>query len=408
MKILFYGLNYEPELIGIGKYSGEMALWLTQQGNEVRVITSPPFYPAWKVWPNFSKWFFSQSKVNGLTIWRCPLFVPLKPRTLLRILHLFSFALSSLPILMAQVFWRPNIVILVAPTLFCAPGALLLAGITGAKSILHIQDFEVDAMFALDLTSKISNIGIQKKIILSFESLILRCFNLVSTISSGMMQTAIDKGVDINKLILLPNWSEINRFKNIGSSRNLLSELGVPTDKKIILYSGNFGEKQGLENVILAAQQLQDRGDLVFLLVGEGSSESRLMAMSRELNLTNVIFRPLQSFDDFPCLLASADVHLVIQKRVIANAVLPSKLTNILSIGGNAVITADISTALGRLTLDNPGIAILIEPESVDALISGIQEALLMPRFNKFAQAYANKFLDKDMILMKFIEEISI
>jgi len=39
-------------------------------------------------------------------------------------------------------------------------------------------------------------------------------------------------------------------------------------------------------------------------------------------------------------LLASADGHLVIQKRGAADAVLPSKLTNILAAGGNAVITA--------------------------------------------------------------------
>jgi len=36
-------------------------------------------------------------------------------------------------------------------------------------------------------------------------------------------------------------------------------------------------------------------------------------------------------------LLASADGHLVIQKRGAADAVLPSKLTNILAVGGNAL-----------------------------------------------------------------------
>ena len=39
MKILLYGINYSPELTGIGKYSGEMARWLAAQGHDVRVVT---------------------------------------------------------------------------------------------------------------------------------------------------------------------------------------------------------------------------------------------------------------------------------------------------------------------------------------------------------------------------------
>lgn len=49
MKFLLYGINYKPELTGIGKYSGEMAEWLAAQGDDVRVITAPPYYPAWKI-----------------------------------------------------------------------------------------------------------------------------------------------------------------------------------------------------------------------------------------------------------------------------------------------------------------------------------------------------------------------
>lgn len=45
MKILVYGINYSPELTGIGKYTGEMVAWMAREGHEVRVITAPPYYP---------------------------------------------------------------------------------------------------------------------------------------------------------------------------------------------------------------------------------------------------------------------------------------------------------------------------------------------------------------------------
>ncbi len=54
MKILVYGINYSPELTGIGKYTGEMVEWLAAQGHEVRVITAPPYYPQWQVGENHS------------------------------------------------------------------------------------------------------------------------------------------------------------------------------------------------------------------------------------------------------------------------------------------------------------------------------------------------------------------
>ena len=49
MKILIHGINFAPDLIGIAKYTGEMAGWLAAQGHAVRVVTAPPYYPAWRV-----------------------------------------------------------------------------------------------------------------------------------------------------------------------------------------------------------------------------------------------------------------------------------------------------------------------------------------------------------------------
>lgn len=62
MKILVYGINYSPELTGIGKYTGEMVEWLAAQGHEVRVITAPPYYPQWQVGENYSAWRYKRER----------------------------------------------------------------------------------------------------------------------------------------------------------------------------------------------------------------------------------------------------------------------------------------------------------------------------------------------------------
>ncbi|WP_324746150.1 glycosyltransferase WbuB [Pseudomonas veronii] len=401
MKILLYGINYSPELTGIGKYSGEMAGWLAAQGHEVRVVTAPPYYPDWKVWQGFSSWRFSKRQEAGVTVIRCPLYVPSRPTAINRLLHLASFSLSSAFAAFAQLRWKPDLVILVVPTMFCAPQAVALAKLTGAMSVLHIQDYEVDALFGLSIAK---GDGL-KRFAFAAERALLRAFDRVSTISSGMLQRAAEKGVTKEQLRFFPNWSETARFQKVPRDAELLRRLGVDPDKQVLLYSGNIGEKQGLECVINAAERLAERTELVFLLVGEGAGKARLLDMSLQRNQTNVVFAPLQPYDDLPALLASADCHLVIQKRGAADAVLPSKLTNILAVG-NALITADPETSLGLLCSEHPGIATLVEPESVDALIMGIEAVLAMTAPNMTAIDYAHEFLDKDRILTRFLTEI--
>ena len=101
-----------------------------------------------------------------------------------------------------------------------------------------------------------------------------------------------------------------------------------------------------------------------------------------------------------------ADCHLVVQKRGAADAVLPSKLTNILAVGGNAVITAEAHTELGQLCDTQPGIAVCVEPESVPALVVGIEQALNMPKENAIARDYAERTLEKENVLNQFIADI--
>ncbi|HGH5394007.1 glycosyltransferase WbuB [Raoultella planticola] len=404
MKVLVYGINFSPELTGIGKYTGEMVEWMTDHGVDVHVITAPPYYPEWKISKGYSSIRYKLENTR-YPIYRCPLYVPREKSTVKRILHLLSFSFTSFFSLLKQTSWKPDYIICIAPTMFCFPGSYFLKKITSSKLMLHIQDYEVDAMLGLGMT-KHKQLGLMAS---AFERWCLRKADIVSTISNSMVDKAVSKGVSKDRILYFPNWSEVERFRNVteGAIDKIASILGVSRTKKIVLYSGNIGEKQGLEIILEVAKMMQSNVNIIFLIVGDGLGKHELEKRCYSLGITNILFRPLQPYEYLPALLKLADCHLVIQRRGAADSVLPSKLTNILAVGGNSVITADPDTELGKLCSLYPGIAINVEPESASALASGITESLNLNRENEVASRYAETNLNKNSILGKLIDSLN-
>lgn len=405
MRILIHGINYAPELVATGKYTAEMAEWLAGRGHDVRVITAPPYYPAWKVEKGYSSWFYRKELLFGVTVWRCPLWVPKRPKTLTRLLHLATFALSSFPVLIGQVFWRPDVIFVVEPPLFCAPQALLAARLSGAKAWLHVQDFEIEAFFGLGFGSSSS----LKRLVIKLESYLMRRFDHLSTISPTMLQRLLRLNIPRERASLFPNWVDLDTIRPVDPVSDLRAEWGIASDRKIVLYAGNMGEKQGLEIVLDAATILNtERQDIVFLMVGDGASRDKIAADAEQRQLRNVLFKPLQPLNKLHGLLSTADVHLVVQKRGAADAVMPSKLTGILAAGGRAVITADHDTELGRMVNDYPGIAQLVPPDNSPELAKAISEMLAaQDRFNPVARAFAEKHLAMQAILQGLERQLS-
>ncbi|OIO68677.1 MAG: colanic acid biosynthesis glycosyltransferase WcaI [Zetaproteobacteria bacterium CG12_big_fil_rev_8_21_14_0_65_55_1124] len=402
MRILIHGINYAPELTGIGKYTGEMAAWLVAQGHKVCVVTAPPYYPEWKVALGYSTSYYKHEDIDGLYVWRCPLYVPAKPSGLNRIMHLASFSLSSLPIMIRQILWKPDVVIVVEPPLFCAPSAWLVARLSRAKCWLHIQDFEVDAAFDLGIIPY----AWMKHMASAIERWVMRRFDAVSTISHSMLNSLRKKGVD--EPILFPNWSDISSMRFDGSGRTLFrAKLGVGEGQCLCLYSGNIAVKQGLEILLEVAEKLPD---FRFVICGDGVNRKALQDEVDRLELANIAFLPLQPLERLPAMLSAADIHLVIQRRGAADLVMPSKLANILAIGGPAIVTVEEDSELGRLAEgDNPCV-FRCDPENAEKLETAIVQLYgnkdMVEKISINARVYAEQQIDMERVLGKFEQSL--
>jgi colanic acid biosynthesis glycosyl transferase WcaI len=400
VKLLFYGINFAPELTGIGKYTGEMAQWLAQAGHEVRVITAPPYYPAWKVGDGHSASAYRTETWHGVRVMRTPLWVPAQPGGLKRLLHLASFALSSLPVLCAQWRWKPDVVWVVEPPLMCAPAAVAFASLRGARSWLHIQDYEVDAAFDLGLIKGAT----LRRWVQRAERWLMRRFDRVSAISGRMVDRALTKGVAPTRMVHFPNWVDISGITPLGAPSAYRAELGLAPDAVVALYSGNMGNKQGLDILADVARLLQDDPRIQFVLGGNGSGRADLQVRCAGLN--NVRFLDLQPLERLNDWLGLADVHLLPQRADAADLVMPSKLTGMLASGRAVLATALPETELCRVVEHDAVCGVVVPPENPVAMAHALRALAADPTHRATLGAngrrHAEAEMSQDVILRRF------
>ena len=396
MRILIYGINFSPELTGIGKYSGEMAEWLAAAGHEVHIVTAPPYYPEWKVADGYAAWRYSRELKAGVSIWRCPLWVPAQPSGLKRLLHLASFALSSLPVMLGQVFWRPHLILVIEPPLFCAPAAWMCARLSGAKAWLHVQDFEVDAAFELGILRALWLRGLVSKL----ESWLMRRFDRVSTISPNMVRRLIQKNVAQDKTVFFSNWVDIDAIFPLRTPSAMRQQLGIASARTVALYSGNMGEKQGLEIVLESAARLVREDNIQFILCGDGAVRQRLQ--QQYAGLPNVLWLPLQPLARLNDLLNMANIHLLPQRSGAEDLVMPSKLTGMLASGRPVVATANKGTQIADALLD---CGVVVEPDNVsqfsEAILQLARDAGKCAVLGEKAREYAIRHWARESVLQE-------
>jgi colanic acid biosynthesis glycosyl transferase WcaI len=370
-RLLVVALNYAPELTGIGKYVGEMTEWLADRRVDIRVVTAPPYYPAWSVSVDYNARRYSRERLAGAKVFRCPIWVPREPRALSRILHLLSFAITSLPVMLWQaVFWRPDVVFVVEPPICAAPGALLAARLAGARAWLHVQDLEIDAAFELGLLQA----GLLRRVVLMAERWLMRRFDHVSNISEGMQGKLRAKGVSGSRIVYFPNWVDVRLIRPLEEPSPMRRELGIAAGTHVLLYSGNMGEKQGLDVIMDVARQFVADRDVLFLLCGDGAVRPRISRTASQL--PNVRLIPLQPLARFNELLNLADVHLLPQRAAAEDLALPSKLGPILASGRPVVASARLGSDIARFA-DSGGL--VVPPGDTVAFEQAIRRLLASP-----------------------------
>ena len=215
----------------------------------------------------------------------------------------------------------------------------------------------------------------------------------VFTITNALKEILVENGVEENKIFILPNAIDSEKFKMIKRDKALEKELAVQ-DKPVIGYIGSFVEYEGLDLLLEACAMLKERHGDVFklLLVGDGDTMQLLRRTSQFLQLEEqVIFTGRVPHDEVERYYSLIDIAPLPRKgyRVCE---LVSPLKPFEAMGAGKVLVTSSVRALAEI-VDDGVTGLVFEKDNATDLAEKLELVLLDSGLRKKIGANANKWV---------------
>ena len=180
------------------------------------------------------------------------------------------------------------------------------------------------------------------------------------------------------RTVVIPNWSDPDKITPLPKATRFRAQQDLPGF--VVLYSGNFGQHQDFDGILETAKRLQTtRPEVTFVLVGEGAKKAALQERIAAESLRNVRLFPFVPLEDFPDLLASADVALVTLEPGAEGVGVPSKFYNILAAGRPTLALVAPSSEIA-LVLDEAACGLRCDHDDVQGMTDAITRLAEQPR----------------------------
>ena len=278
----------------------------------------------------------------------------------------------------------------------------------GAKVILNIQDIHPDLAIEAGILSNPLVIKIARIV----ERLIYRESDLIIVISEDFKKNLQNKGVDADKMMIIPNWVDVDFLKPLPKDNDISRGLYL-ADKFVVMYAGTISITNflSLTGILETANLVKDDTDIVFVMVGEGLKKGALQEKAKELNLTNVKFLPFFSYEDLPNLLAASDILIVPLDTDKAELSVPSKLYSFMAVGKPILCLAkDTSEVAKIITKTNCGLCVTSEEVlKIKKIIQDLKDSdEYRMNLTQQGRKYVLENFAKEKVLQMYEETISL
>ncbi len=326
MRILFITQWFHPE----GSFKTfSFAKELIKLGHEVEVLTGFPNYPDGKIYDGYQIKLFQREIIDGVSIARVPLYPSHDRSSIRRFLNYTSFALSAASI-GPWVIKRADVAYVYHPPVTVYLPAYLIRLLHRTPLIYDIQDLWPDSLKVTGMFK--SKVGL--RLVDTWCKFLYRTTDKIVVLSPGFKNVLCDRGVPADKIEVIYNWCDDTVIRPAEPDQKLLLELGLK-DRFNIMFAGNLGKAQALDEVLEAAQIVARRCPQVqFVFVGDGVEKNHIKQKVNERCLENVRFLPRRPQSEIASVLSLADVLLVhLKDDPLFRITIPSKVQAYLAVG---------------------------------------------------------------------------
>lgn len=373
MKVLVLCPHYAPDSAPTGTVMTRIAEELVARGHRLHLITALPWYRDHAIEPGWEGRIVRHDDQPWGRITRVHPFPTDKTNIPARALAFGAFTAEA-ALFAALSRGRPDVVLSMSPPLTLGLAGAAVARLRRAPFVFNIQDVFPDAAVETGTLTNPRAIALAQKL----ERVSYQAADAVTVLSDDLRDNLVAKlaghargGAD--KVRVIPNFVDtvaVQPGPRDGEHRRSLGLEG----KTVVLYAGNVGLSQSLDLLVEAARRnLERRPDVVFLVNGGGSGLEAVKADAA--GLPNVVFAPFEPPERLSGLLATGDVHLVLLKRGLAKASVPSKLYSILASGRPVLASVDEGTEVAR-TVEAAGAGLAVPPDDADAFCAALDRLL--------------------------------
>lgn len=200
---------------------------------------------------------------------------------------------------------------------------------TGAKFYLILRDIHPQSVHSIGLIKyKFMYDYLAKRALKGYE-----LADKIGCMSQGNIDFIHDNypQIDRNKLVLLYNWLKKDIVPNLDVEK--IKEAKGLKDKFIVLFGGNIGLGQRIENILILARHYRDNDKIRFVIIGKGVEKIRLERIAEEEGLTNIVFMNFMPQDEYLTFMKNADVGLISINENYKVPTCPSKAVAYMSLG---------------------------------------------------------------------------
>ena len=216
----------------------------------------------------------------------------------------------------------------------------------------------------------------------------------IIVLSSGMQKNIEEKGVDPKKIEVIANWADVDHVKPLPKD-NDFSRTHDLTGRFVVLFAGNHGYIASLENLIEAADLLQEDPEILIMLAGEGSVKQQLIDLADKKDLKNVRFLTTQPEEQWLEMLAAADLGFVSLNSDLANLNVPSKVYTLMAAAKPILASVPEESEVARaVKLAKSGL--ICKPDDPADLAQAILRARDMPVTLAEYGLNGRKFMEKN------------